>query len=141
MEDSSGQESASTAPAGRAAPRKRTASRKKPAAARRRSPARKKRASRARSSRRASGLQSFLGQAAARASAAGVSLAAFSGEGMERAREALGKAGSASRKTVEGLLDQWKRMDPRRRAQFLAALLGALAAASAPIVRSRIRKK
>lgn len=60
---------------------------------------------------------------------------------MERAREAFGKAGSASRKTVEGLLDQWKRMDPRKRAQFLAALLGALAAASAPIVRSRIRKK
>jgi len=32
-------------------------------------------------------------------------------------------------------------MDPRHKAQVVAALLAALAAASAPIVRSRMKKK
>ena len=58
-----------------------------------------------------------------------------------RARAAMGKAGAASRKTIERLLKQWRRMDSSRRLQLAAALLGALAAASAPIVRSRLKKK
>jgi hypothetical protein len=70
-----------------------------------------------------------------------VTLAALSGEGIEKARGALGKAGTASRKTIDRMTREWKQMDPRRRAQVVAALVAALAAASAPIVRSRMKKK
>lgn len=59
---------------------------------------------------------------------------------VERARVALGKAGAASRRTIDRLLKEWRRMDTTRRLQFAAALLGALAAASAPIVRRRLKK-
>ena len=58
-----------------------------------------------------------------------------------RARAALGKAGAASRKTIDRLLKEWKRMDTSRKLQFTAALLGALAAATAPVVRSRMKKR
>lgn len=60
---------------------------------------------------------------------------------VQRARVALRKAGAASKRTIDRLLKQWRRMDTTRRLQFAAALLGALAAASAPIVRSRLKKK
>ncbi|MGH9399308.1 MAG: hypothetical protein ACRD00_02995 [Thermoanaerobaculia bacterium] len=63
------------------------------------------------------------------------------GNSVERARLALGKAGAASKKTIDRLLKGWRRMDTSRKLQFAAALLGALAAASAPIVRSRMKKK
>jgi hypothetical protein len=58
-----------------------------------------------------------------------------------RARTALGKAGAASRRTIDRLLKEWKRMDTSRKLQFTAALLGALAAATAPVVRSRMKKR
>jgi hypothetical protein len=58
-----------------------------------------------------------------------------------RARAALGRAGAASRKTIDRLLKEWKRMDTSRKLQFTAALLGALAAATAPVVRSRMKKR
>ena len=58
-----------------------------------------------------------------------------------RARAALGKAGAASRKTIDRLLKEWRRMDATRKLQFTAALLGALAAATAPVVRSRMKKR
>jgi hypothetical protein len=59
-----------------------------------------------------------------------------------RARAALGKAGAASKKTIDRLLKEWRRMDTSRKLQFTAALLGALAAAAAaPVVRSRMKKR
>lgn len=58
-----------------------------------------------------------------------------------RARAALGKAGAASRKTIDRLLKEWRRMDTSRKLQFTAALLGALAAATAPVVRARMKKR
>lgn len=60
---------------------------------------------------------------------------------VQRARVALRKAGAASKRTIDRLLKEWQRMDTTRRLQFAAALLGALAAASAPIVRSRMKKR
>ncbi len=57
-----------------------------------------------------------------------------------RARRTLGKASTASKKTIDRLAREWKGMDTAKRAQFIAALLGALAAASAPIVRRRLKK-
>jgi hypothetical protein len=58
-----------------------------------------------------------------------------------RARAALGKAGAASKRTIDRLLREWRRMDTSRKLQFTAALLGALAAATAPVVRSRMKKR
>jgi hypothetical protein len=58
-----------------------------------------------------------------------------------RARAALGKAGAASKRTIDRLLKEWRRMDTSRKLQFTAALLGALAAATAPVVRSRMKKR
>jgi hypothetical protein len=77
---------------------------------------------------------------AAKAAAAGKGLKTLSGQGTGVAKRALRGAGAASRKTIARLTREWERMDARRRAQFLAALLAALAAASAPIVRSRLKK-
>ena len=65
----------------------------------------------------------------------------ISGEGVKSARRALGEAGAASKSTIDRIAREWKKMDAKRRAQFVAALLGALAAASAPIVRSKMKKR
>jgi hypothetical protein len=118
--------------AGTAAParRKSTAVRRKTASRERSSSARGRRS-----------LESLLKTWAKRAAGASVTLAALSGEGIVKARGALGKAGTASRKTIDRMTREWKQMDPRRRAQVVAALVAALAAASAPIVRSRMKKK
>ena len=64
----------------------------------------------------------------------------FSGQGTDAARRALQDAGAASKKTIARLTKEWEGMDARRRAQFVAALLAALAAASAPVVRNRMKK-
>jgi len=117
--------------------RKRTAPRKKATAVRHKTVTRRKS-----SSARARGkIESLIKAWARRAAAASVTLAALSGEGVEKARGALGKAGTASKKTIDRMTREWKQMDRRRRAQVVAALVAALAAASAPIVRSRMKKK
>lgn len=128
-------------PAAAAAPRRPRAP------ARRRTPPRKRsKPSRRRVSRRsgtratAKSLEALLDGFATKAAAAGKSLKTLSGQGTGAAKRALRGAGVASRKTIARLTREWKRMDARRRAQFLAALLAALAAASAPIVRSRLKK-
>lgn len=86
-------------------------------------------------------LERLLTGFAARATKTGASLAAFSGQRVQKARVALGKAGAASKKTIDRLAREWNKMDSKRRVQFVAALLTALAAASAPIVRTRMKKK
>jgi hypothetical protein len=65
----------------------------------------------------------------------------MSEEGISGARRTLGKAGAVSKKTIQRLTREWKQMDTKKRAQFAAALLGALAAASAPIVRHQLKKR
>jgi hypothetical protein len=77
---------------------------------------------------------------AGRAVAAGKELKSLSGEGAGAAKRALREASAASRKTIARLTKEWEGMDSRRRAQFVAALLAALAAASAPIVRRQLKK-
>ena len=128
-------------PAAAAAPKRRRSP------ARRRTPPRKRpkprrrtvsRRSRARSA--AKRFEALLDGLAAKAAAAGKGLKTLSGQGTGAAKRALRGAGTASRKTIARLTREWERMDARRRAQFLAALLAALAAASAPIVRSRLKK-
>jgi hypothetical protein len=65
----------------------------------------------------------------------------LSGQGTEAARRAVKDAGATSRKTIARLTKEWESMDNTRRAKFVAALLAALAAASAPIVRASLKKK
>jgi hypothetical protein len=117
--------------------RRRAASRRK--TARRKSPARRKKTSRARAGAGGT-LAALLNDMAAKAGSAGKGLKTLSGQGAGVARRALRGAGAASRKTIARLTKEWERMDTRRRAQFVAALLAALAAASAPIVRGRLKK-
>ena len=127
--------SPAAATARRRAPAKRKASVRK-------SPARRKKASRRPRARAATteSLAALLDSLAARAASAGKGLKTLSGQGTDAARRALHEAGAASKKTIGRLTKEWKGMDGRRRAQFVAALLAALAAASAPIVRSRMKK-
>jgi hypothetical protein len=67
-------------------------------------------------------------------------LKTLSGQGSHAARRALQDAGKASKKTIGRLTKEWEGMDAKRRAQFVAALLAALAAASAPLVRGKLKK-
>jgi len=119
----------------RRAPVKRRASARKP-------PARKKAARRPRSrARTATSLAALLDGLATKAAAAGKEMRILSGQGTDAARRAMKDAGTASKKTIARLSREWKSMDSARRAKFVAALLAALAAASAPIVRAGLKKK
>ncbi len=86
-------------------------------------------------------LEGLLRDFSKRASKAGASIASISGGGFGSAKKAIGQAGAASKSTIDRLTHEWKKMDAKKRAQFAAALLAALAAASAPIVRSSLKKK
>ena len=122
---------------------KKTASRRKPRAARKGiasgPPARRPRAAQRRS--RPESLDRLLKQLSTRASRAGTRIASLSEEGVVTARRSLGKAGAASKKTLDRIAKEWQKMDTKKRIQFVTALLGAVAAASAPIVRKKLRKK
>jgi hypothetical protein len=109
----------------------------------RKAPARRKKASRGSRARAAKtkSLTALLDSLAARAASAGKGLKTLSGRGTDAAKRALQDAGAASKKTIGRVTKEWEGMDTRRRARFVAALLAALAAASAPIVRSRMKKK
>ncbi len=118
------------APARKSAAARRTA---KPAG-KRKTPARRK---------AAAGGTSFEG--VIRSITAGVTvareaIAEASGQGATAVRRAVGTASKASRKTVTRLANEWKAMDPKKKAGVLAALLGAAAAASAPLVRKSLKK-
>ncbi|MCA1583001.1 MAG: hypothetical protein LC796_16770 [Acidobacteria bacterium] len=114
-----------------AARRKAPASRQAPA--RRKAPAKKRAA--------AGTLETMLRGFARKASEAGASVASISGEGVASARRAIGQAGDVSKSTIDRIMKEWQRMDAKKRAQFIAALLAALAAASAPLVRSQMKKR
>lgn len=125
---------AAPAPRRRAPVKRRTSARK--------SPARKKAARRPRArARTATGLARLLDGLASKAAAAGKEMKALSGQGTDAARRAMHDAGSASKKTIARLAKEWKSMDNAGRTKFVAALLAALAAASAPIVRAGLKKK
>ena len=133
--------------------RKRTSTRRKTGASRRKTSAggRKPGARTATSSRgktssrrrrrssREAGLQSFLNDLAKRANVAGSKIAEFSEEGADAARKTIGKVSASSRQTIARVRREWDRMDSTRKAQFVAGLLGALAAAAAG-VRKATRK-
>jgi hypothetical protein len=133
--------------------RKRTSTRRKTGASRRKTAAggrkpgartatssrRKTSSRRRRRSSKEAGLQSFLNDLAKRANVAGSKIAEFSEEGADAARKTIGKVSASSRKTIARVRREWDRMDSTRKAQFVAGLLGALAAAAAG-VRKATRK-
>lgn len=109
--------------------RKSSTSARKPAT-RRTGP--KRRTSRRRSTRPA-GLQGLLNDLAKRANRAGETIASLSEEGATAARRTLGAVTATSRKTINRVQREWDQMDNARRAQFVGALLAALAAAAAGV--------
>jgi hypothetical protein len=133
--------SSESRPAGSAG--KKTARGKRASAARKRTPPRPAAGrTRARRSRtRSETLERLLARFSAEASRAGRRIASLSEEGVVGARKTWGKASSVSRKTVDRLAQQWKKMDSRKRVQVVTALLAAFAAASAPIVRKTLKKR
>ena len=118
----------------RRAPAKKKASTPRPAA-RKKAPARPKAAA------KAGRLETMLESFSKSASRAGASISAVSGESVRSAKKAWNQAGVASKSTVKRVLKEWRDLDPKRRAQYVAALLAALAAASAPVVRARLKKR
>jgi len=96
-----------------------------------------------RTPRRKSGseIERLLQALAKSASGAGARLVAASGTGARATRRAWTRVSGSSRRTIDRLAKQWSAMDAKRKAQLIAALIGALAAASAPIVRSRLKKR
>jgi hypothetical protein len=129
-----------------ATPRRRPTARKSTSAARRprKTAAPRKRASAvgSRRSRKRSGGMSFEGVIESITGGVAVARAAIaesSGQGATVLRRAVGNASRASRKTVTRLANEWKAMDPKKKARVLAALLGA-AAAAAPLVRKSFKK-
>jgi hypothetical protein len=130
----------STEHAGPVAARRRAPAKRRTSA--RKAPARKKAAPRRRArASKATRLTALLDGLASRATAAGKGMKTLSGQGSDAARRAMKDAGAASRKTFKRLTKEWEGMDNARRAKFVAALLAALAAASAPMVRAGLKKK
>jgi len=143
-EGSSGSSSpgGSSGSSGAGATRRKTTARRK-SAARRKSPTstRKtttrrtgpKRGATRRRRTRPAGLQGLLNDLAKRANRAGETIANLSEEGATAARRTLGAVTATSRKTISRVQKEWDQMDNARRAQFVGALLAALAAAAAGV--------
>ncbi len=119
---------------GKAAPRPKAA--RRPTAAAKRKPA-----AASLPAARSGDLQGMLRSFASRASAARGRFTSVSSEGAQFTRRAWQKVSGASRRTIDRLASEWKQMDTAKKAQVLAALLSALAAASTPIVRRGFKKR
>jgi hypothetical protein len=123
--------------------RKPAAPRKKPAAARkpRATGTRRKPASSARRrTRRPEGFEGLIRSITDRVTTAREAIAEASAPGATAVRRAVGNASQASRRTVTRMANEWRAMDPKKKARILTALLTAAAAASAPLVRKRLKK-
>lgn len=128
-----------------AAPRAAAATGRRPAARKPRKAAARPKAktnagARRRGARSGVSLEGLIRSIAGGAAIARAALAEASGEGAVAVKRAAGSATRASRRTVTRLADEWRAMEPRRKARLLAALLGAAAAASVPLVRRSLKK-
>jgi hypothetical protein len=117
-----------------ARPARKTSTARKPAATRRR-PAAKRRPA-----RRGTSFEGVIRSITGGVTVARAAIAEASGQGATAVWRTVGKASAASKQTVTRLAREWKGMDPRKKARILAALLGAAAAASAPLVRKSLKK-
>jgi hypothetical protein len=133
---------ADSRPTSRVAARRKTATR--PKTARRATPSTKRKVtarSRPAVARRGADLRGILQTLASKAAGARGRIAAASDQGARATRRTWQRVSGVSRKTIDRLLTEWKQMDATKKAQFIAALLTALAAASAPIVRRGLKKR
>jgi hypothetical protein len=124
-------------------PRRKPAPRKKPAAARKARPAGARRKTASSPRRRASkpgGIEGLIRSITGGVEVARAAIAEASAPGATAVRRAVGNASRASRRTITRMANEWKAMDPKKKARILATLLGAAAAASAPLVRRRFKK-
>ncbi len=122
--------------------RRRKAAPRKPAAARKpaKTPARRRAPARRKSAPKAASFETVIRSITRGVTIARAAIAEASGQGVAAMRRAVGDASKVSRKTVKRLAAEWKTMDPKKKAGMLAALLGAAAAASAPLVRKSFKK-
>ncbi len=114
-----------------------TAARKARPATRRRKPGT---SSARRKSARPASIEGVIRSITGGVAIARAAIAEASGQGATALRRAVGTASKASRQTVTRLAKEWKAMDAQKKARILAALLGAAAAASAPLVRKSLKK-
>jgi hypothetical protein len=121
-------------------PRK-SAARKTPAGGRaRKASSRRKSAPRRKPGARQQSFESVIRSLTGSVAVARAAIAEASGQGAATVRRALGSASASSRRTITRLAREWKAMDPKKKARVLAALIGAAAAASAPLVRRRLKR-
>jgi len=122
--------------------RRKPAARKPSAGPRKPSPAaaRKKLVSSRRRAARPKTIEGVIRSITGGVAVARAAIAEASGQGATAVRRAVGSASKVSRRTVTRLAREWKAMDPKKKARVLAALLGAAAAASAPLVRRTLKK-
>ena len=118
--------------------RRKPAARKAPARKARPASARRKPASRRKA--RPTTIEGVIRSIAGGVSVARAAIAEASGQGATAVRRAVGDASKVSRRTITRLANEWKAMDPKKKARVLAALLGAAAAASAPLVRKSFKR-
>jgi septum formation inhibitor-activating ATPase MinD len=101
---------------------------------------RRKPASRRKSAAKGVSFESVIRSITGGVAVARAAIAEASEEGASAVRRAAGTASKASRKTITRLAGEWKSMEPRKKASLLAALLGAAAAASVPLMRKSLKK-
>ena len=99
---------------------------------------RKKTAPRGR--RASAGLPALLNRLSAQASRAGAAIAAGAAGSTESARAGLARARGASQRALRASVREWKKLDATRKVEFVAALLGAFAAASGGVAMAKKKK-
>jgi hypothetical protein len=83
----------------------------------------------------------LIRQLASQAGRAGSRIASISEDSVVTARRGWGKATAISKKAIDRFASEWQKMDTKKRIQFVSAILGAVAAASTPLVRKKLRKR
>ena len=113
----------------------------KPAATRKRTT--KKAAPTAATTANAGTLEVALAALGRRADEARVKLATMTDDGAKAAGKSLDKASKATKSKVRDLNRKWQKLEPKHKAQWIAGVLGAIAAAAAIplVVRERRKKK
>lgn len=106
----------------------------------RKTASRPKTATRRKSARKGVSFETVIQSITSGVAVARAAIAEASEGGASAVRRAAGSASKASRKTVTRLAGEWRSMEPKKKASLLAALLGAAAAVSVPLVRKSLKK-
>jgi len=85
-------------------------------------------------------MEKLLRRLAAQAESARFRIAEASEKGSATARRAARQSAAASRRAASAITKEWRKLDTPRRIELVAAILGALAAASSPLVARKRRR-